>query len=149
MLKRISALILCIALIFSLTSCSGKKSIPFAPVSLGMKTDAVIKRMGTPDDRYATNDYDRVLQYNRKSFLDYTGTVRLCFNDDKMIEAIFVIDGYSYSKERDFVDWTKKRFGEPGFENGVGKVWYNKGYNVHITSFSMGYGSIIFGYTLV
>lgn len=120
------------------------KPIPFSTANWESTKEDVKKIMGKePDSEYDTDSGDHVLQYDSMEYEGYSGLVRYCFEGETLSQVLFVMESFDADAYKHFNDQFTTKYGEPGFENEFGKVWYRNNANFGVTGYSMFGGSII------
>lgn len=120
------------------------RPVPFTNANWESTKDDVLSiEAKSPDDEYDTDDGDHVLQYNDCQYDGYSGLVRYCFKEGTLYKVLFVMSPFDADTYKHFDDQYTAKYGEPGFQNDAGKVWYQSNANIGITGIALFGGSII------
>ena len=120
------------------------RPVPFTSANWESTKDDVLNIEGkSPDEEYDTDDGYHVLQFNDSKYDGYSGLVRYCFNDGILNRVLFVMSPYDADAFNHFDEQYTTKYGEPGFQNEAGKVWYQSNANIGLTGVALFGGSII------
>lgn len=120
------------------------RPVPFTNANWESTKDDVLSIEGkTPDEEYDTDDGDHVLQFNDYQYDGYSGLVRYCFKDGTLYKVLFVTSPFDADTYKHFDDQYTTKYGEPGFQNEAGKVWYQSNANIGLTGIALFGGQII------
>ena len=120
------------------------RPVPLTNANWESTKDDVLNLEGkSPNEEYDTDDGDHVLQYNDYQYDGYSGLVRYCFKNGTLYKVLFVMSPFDADTYKHFDDQYTTKYGEPGFQNEAGKVWYQSNANIGIMGIALSGGSII------